>query len=104
MFYKEKIMRNQWVKKKTLIGFTSLSAAPLSFLFVNIVFLTAYLQREDNEKTMSKKENLNWVYLFKRSTSFLSLCEWFYLSLKAYLQREKHEGGKRKSTFNFLSL
>ena len=32
-------------KKKTFIGFISLSAAPLSFLFVNIVFLNVYLQK-----------------------------------------------------------
>ena len=50
-------MRKQGVKK-TLIGFISLSAAPHSFLFVNIVFLTAYLQREDNEKIMSTEKNL----------------------------------------------
>jgi len=70
------------------------------------VFLTAYLQREDNEKTMSKKENLNWVYLFKRSASFLSLCEYFFVNvfLTAYLQRGNNEERKRKSTFNVLSL
>ena len=45
-------MREQWVKKqkkKTLIGFISLNEAPYSFLFVNIIFLTAYLQRGNNE-------------------------------------------------------
>jgi len=48
LFYKEKTMRKQGAKndkKKILIGFISLSAAPHFFLFVNIVFLTAYFTK-----------------------------------------------------------
>jgi len=56
---------------------------------------------------MSKKENFNWIYLFKRSASLLSLCAFLFVNivfLTAYLQRENNEERKRKSTFNVLSL
>ena len=56
---------------------------------MNIVFLNVHLQRENNEKTMSKKENLNWVYLFSAAPhSFLFVNIVF---LNAYSQREGNE-------------